>query len=359
MFKDRLKRGLYDYREEHDACGIGFYANMDNLRSHDIIEKSLEMLRRLDHRGGIGADGITGDGAGIMTEIPFEFFKKHTHFDLPNEGEYAVGLFFSNQKVSGTQHETVFNQYFNDEGLKVIGYRDVPVDTQALAEHVASTMPYVQQVFVDLNQHETPVKQLYLARKQIEQYAEREHLDLYFTSLSHKTIVYKGWLRSDQIKTLYLDLNNEDYQSKLGLVHSRFSTNTFPSWKRAHPNRLLMHNGEINTIKGNVNWMRARQRQLINTLFGNESEKIQNIVDEDGSDSAIVDNALEFLSLAMEPEEAAMLLIPEPWLYNKSNDEHVRAFYEFYSYLMEPWDGPTMISFCNGDKIGALTDRNG
>ena len=359
MFKDRLKRGLYDYREEHDACGIGFYANMDNLRSHDIIEKSLEMLRRLDHRGGIGADGITGDGAGIMTEIPFEFFKKHTHFDLPNEGEYAIGLFFSNQKVSGTQHETVFNQYFNDEGLKVIGYRDVPVDTQALAEHVASTMPYVQQVFVDLNQHETPVKQLYLARKQIEQYAEREHLDLYFTSLSHKTIVYKGWLRSDQIKTLYLDLNNEDYQSKLGLVHSRFSTNTFPSWKRAHPNRLLMHNGEINTIKGNVNWMRARQRQLINTLFGKESEKIQNIVDEDGSDSAIVDNALEFLSLAMEPEEAAMLLIPEPWLYNKSNDEHVRAFYEFYSYLMEPWDGPTMISFCNGDKIGALTDRNG
>ena len=167
----------------------------------------------------------------------------------------------------------LFNQYFNDEGLKVIGYRDVPVDTQALAEHVASTMPYVQQVFVDLNQHETPVKQLYLARKQIEQYAEREHLDLYFTSLSHKTIVYKGWLRSDQIKTLYLDLNNEDYQSKLGLVHSRFSTNTFPSWKRAHPNRLLMHNGEINTIK--VNWMRARQRQLINTLFGHESEKFK------------------------------------------------------------------------------------
>ena len=359
MFDERLKRGLYDYREEHDACGIGFYANMNNLRSHDIIEKSLEMLRRLDHRGGVGADGITGDGAGIMTEIPFQFFEAHVDLDLPNEGGYAVGLFFSNEKIQGTTHESQFNHYFQSEGLKVIGYRDVPVDVNAIAPHVASTMPHIQQVFIDIRSVATPVKPLYIARKQIEQYAERQDLGLYFTSLSHKTIVYKGWLRSDQIKKLYLDLNHEDYQSKLGLVHSRFSTNTFPSWKRAHPNRLLMHNGEINTIKGNVNWMRARQRQLIQTLFGEEHSKIQNIVDEDGSDSAIVDNALEFLSLAMEPEEAAMLLIPEPWLYNKENDANVRAFYEFYSYLMEPWDGPTMISFCNGDKIGALTDRNG
>ena len=179
----------------------------------------------------------------------------------------------------------------------------MPVDVNAVAPHVASTMPHIQQVFIDIRSIETPVKPLYIARKQIEQYAERQDLGLYFTSLSHKTIVYKGWLRSDQIKKLYLDLNHEDYQSKLGLVHSRFSTNTFPSWKRAHPNRLLMHNGEINTIKGNVNWMRARQRQLIQTLFGEEHTKIQNIVDEDGSDSAIVDNALEFLSLAMEPEE--------------------------------------------------------
>ena len=306
MFDERLKRGLYDYREEHDACGIGFYANMNNLRSHDIIEKSLEMLRRLDHRGGVGADGITGDGAGIMTEIPFQFFKAHVNLDLPNEGDYAVGLFFSNEKIQGTKHETQFNDYFQSEGLKVIGYRDVPVDVNAVAPHVASTMPHIQQVFIDIRSIETPVKPLYIARKQIEQYAERQDLGLYFTSLSHKTIVYKGWLRSDQIKKLYLDLNHEDYQSKLGLVHSRFSTNTFPSWKRAHPNRLLMHNGEINTIKGNVNWMRARQRQLIQTLFGEEHTKIQNIVDEDGSDSAIVDNALEFLSLAMEPEKAAM-----------------------------------------------------
>ncbi|PTF20195.1 glutamate synthase large subunit [Staphylococcus devriesei] len=359
MFDEELKRGLYDYREEHDACGIGFYANMDNLRSHDIIEKSLEMLRRLDHRGGVGADGITGDGAGIMTEIPFSFFAQHVNLNLPNEGDYAVGLFFSKEKIGGSRHEVQFNRYFEDEGLKVIGYRDVPVDTQAIAPHVVATMPYIQQVFIDLASHPTPVKQLFLARKQIEYYAETQDLELYFTSLSHKTIVYKGWLRSDQIKKLYLDLNNPLYQSKLGLVHSRFSTNTFPSWKRAHPNRLLMHNGEINTIKGNVNWMRARQRQLIKTLFGDEHYKIQQIVDEDGSDSAIADNALEFLSLAMEPEEAAMLLMPEPWLYNKSNDAHIRAFYEFYSYLIEPWDGPTMISFCNGDKIGALTDRNG
>ena len=359
MYNEKLKKGLYDYREEHDACGIGFYANMDNIRSHDVIEKSLEMLCRLDHRGGIGADGMTGDGAGIMTEIPFKFFEQLHNLPLPNEGEYAVGLFFSKERVIGSKHEAVLNQYFESEGLGVIGYRDVPVNKEAVAQHVANTMPFIQQVFIDIRQAENINKQLYLARKQIEYYAERKGIELYFTSLSHKTIVYKGWLRSDQIKGLYLDLTHEDYQSKLGLVHSRFSTNTFPSWKRAHPNRLLMHNGEINTIKGNVNWMRARQNKLVHTLFGEDQHKIHRIVDEDGSDSSIVDNALEFLSLAMEPEKAAMLLIPEPWLYNKSNDKDVHSFYEFYSYLMEPWDGPTMISFCNGDKIGALTDRNG
>ena len=359
MYNEKLKKGLYDYREEHDACGIGFYANMDNIRSHDVIEKSLEMLCRLDHRGGIGADGMTGDGAGIMTEIPFKFFEQLHDLPLPNEGEYAVGLFFSKERVIGSKHEAVLNQYFESEGLGVIGYRDVPVNKEAVAQHVANTMPFIQQVFIDIRQAENINKQLYLARKQIEYYAERKGIELYFTSLSHKTIVYKGWLRSDQIKGLYLDLTHEAYQSKLGLVHSRFSTNTFPSWKRAHPNRLLMHNGEINTIKGNVNWMRARQNKLVHTLFGEDQHKIHRIVDEDGSDSSIVDNALEFLSLAMEPEKAAMLLIPEPWLYNKSNNKDVRSFYEFYSYLMEPWDGPTMISFCNGDKIGALTDRNG
>ncbi|MBO1199732.1 glutamate synthase large subunit [Staphylococcus simiae] len=360
MHNDKLIKGLYDYREEHDACGIGFYANMDNKRSHDIIDKSLEMLRRLDHRGGVGADGMTGDGAGIMTEIPFEFFEQHiTEFKIPGEGNYAVGLFFAKERIKGSTHESMFHQYFENEGLKILGFRDVPVNKTAIAEHVAQTMPVIQQVFIDISNITDVTKKLFLARKQLEYYTTTNDLELYFTSLSHKTIVYKGWLRSDQIKKLYLDLSNELYQSKLGLVHSRFSTNTFPSWKRAHPNRLLMHNGEINTIKGNVNWMRARQHKLINTVFGKDQHKIFNIVDEDGSDSAIVDNALEFLSLSMEPEKAAMLLIPEPWLYNKSNDANVRAFYEFYSYLMEPWDGPTMISFCNGDKIGALTDRNG
>ena len=359
MYNEKLKKGLYDYREEHDACGIGFYANMDNKRSHDIIEKSLEMIRRLDHRGGVGADGITGDGAGIMTEIPFKFFDQLDEINIPGEGNYAVGLFFSKEKVKDSIHEPIFNSYFENEGFKVIGYRDVPVNTNAIAKHVADTMPYIQQIFVDIRGVEHVEKQLFLARKQIERYGEEQSLELYFTSLSKRTIVYKGWLRSDQIKELYLDLQNETFQSKLGLVHSRFSTNTFPSWKRAHPNRMLMHNGEINTIKGNVNWMRARQNKLVETLFGDEKDKVHFIVDEDGSDSAIVDNALEFLSLAMEPEKAAMLLIPEPWLYNKANDKNVRAFYEYYSYLMEPWDGPTMISFCNGDKIGALTDRNG
>ena len=297
-----------------------------NKRSHDIVEKSLEMLRRLDHRGGIGADGVTGDGAGIMTEVPYAYFSRHLDFDIPEEGQYAVGMFFTNEKIKGSQHEAQFNAHFEAEGLTVLGYREVPVDINAIAAHVAETMPYIQQVFVALNDTSHIERTLFLARKQIENYANQQQLDLYFTSLSHRTIVYKGWLRSDQINALYEDLNHEDFVSKLGLVHSRFSTNTFPSWKRAHPNRLLMHNGEINTIKGNVNWMRARQNELIATIFGEDKDKVKDIVDEDGSDSAIVDNALEFLSLAMEPERAAMLMIPEPWLYNKANNANVRAF---------------------------------
>ncbi|MGO3726859.1 MAG: glutamate synthase subunit alpha, partial [Staphylococcus carnosus] len=360
MGRETQNQGLYDPRNEHDACGIGFYANMDNLRSHDIVIQSLEMLRRLDHRGGIGADGMTGDGAGIMTEIPFDYFEKHTDFKLPEEGNYAVGLFFTNSPIEGSRHETVFRAYFESEGLKVIGYRDVPVEVSAVPPHVAETMPYIQQIFIDLKHSADAEKRLYLARKQIEFYGAEQELELYFTSLSSKTIVYKGWLRSDQIKSLFIDLNHPDYVSKLGLVHSRFSTNTFPSWKRAHPNRLLMHNGEINTIRGNINWMRARQKRLIQTLFDeSDQQKVHEILDVDGSDSSIVDNALEFLSLAMEPEKAAILLVPEPWQYSKANQSSVRAFYEYYSYLMEPWDGPTMIAFCNGDKIGALTDRNG
>ncbi|MCY1050308.1 glutamate synthase subunit alpha, partial [Mammaliicoccus sciuri] len=345
--------------DEHDACGIGFYANMDNKRSHEIVLKSIEMLCRLDHRGGVGADGITGDGAGIMTEVPHLYFKQKLKLNLPEEEHYAVGMFFTDGKIAGSEHEKKFNAYFEEEGLKVIGYRDVPLDTAVLAEHVEATMPCIQQVFVENHSSEHFDRSLFIARKQIERYGDEQDLDLYFASLSRRTIVYKGWLRSDQIKGLYIDLLDEDYVSKFGSVHSRFSTNTFPSWKRAHPNRLLMHNGEINTIKGNVNWMRARQDRLIETIFGDVKDKIGTVLDESGSDSSIVDNALEFLSLSIPPEQAAMLLIPEPWLYNETQDPKIRAFYEYYSYLMEPWDGPTMISFCDGDKLGALTDRNG
>src|SRR5699024_7638068 len=357
--KDRRRLGLYDSADEHDACGIGLYANMDNKRSHDIVLKSIEMLCRLDHRGGVGADGITGDGAGIMTEVPHLYFKQKLKLKLPSEEHYAVGMFFTDQKIAGSIHEKKFNAFFEEEGLKVITYRDVPVDTSVLADHVAETMPAIQQVFVENKTSEHFDRSLFIARKQIERYGEEQNLDLYFASLSRRTIVYKGWLRSDQIKGLYVDLLDDAYESKFGSVHSRFSTNTFPSWKRAHPNRLLMHNGEINTIKGNVNWMRARQDKLIETIFGDVKDKIGEVLDESGSDSSIVDNALEFLSLSIPPEQAAMLLIPEPWLYNETQDPKIRAFYEYYSYLMEPWDGPTMISFCDGDKLGALTDRNG
>lgn len=274
------KIGLYDSREEHDACGIGFYANMNNERSHEIVEKSLEMLRRLDHRGGIGADGITGDGAGIMTEVPYQYFSEVTDFDLPTEGDYAVGMLFANVMISDTKHAAVMASIFEGEGLRIIGDRQVPVDVTCLAPHVAETMPVIQQVFVVNESAQDFKRALYLARKQIEKYGESAQLDLYFTSLSTRTIVYKGWLRSDQIKSLYVDLQQPSYVSKFGSVHSRFSTNTFPSWERAHPNRLLMHNGEINTIQGNVNWMRARQRRLIETIFGEAQHKVHQILDE-------------------------------------------------------------------------------
>src|SRR5699024_9881201 len=287
------------------------------------------------------------------------YFKQKLKLKLPSEEHYAVGMFFTDKKIAGSIHEKKFNAFFEEEDLKVITYRDVPVDTSVLADHVAETMPAIQQVFVENKTSEHFDRSLFIARKQIERYGEEQNLDLYFASLSRRTIVYKGWLRSDQIKGLYVDLLDDAYESKFGSVHSRFSTNTFPSWKRAHPNRLLMDNGEINTNKGNVNRMRARQDKLIETIFGDVKVKIGEVLDESGSDSSIVDNALEFLSLSIPPEQAAMLLIPEPWLYNETQDPKIRAFYEYYSYLMEPWDGPTMISFCDGDKLGALTDRNG
>ncbi|MFD2830611.1 glutamate synthase large subunit [Corticicoccus populi] len=355
VFQPIKQYGLYDYKNEHDACGIGFYANMDNVRSHNIVTKSLEMLERLDHRGGVGADGITGDGAGIMTEIPHNLFKEAYDSSLPDFGEYSVGMYFIDQHAPLDAFKKTAEKEITDAGYQLIGFRIPPTNNDALASHVEDTVPQFVQVFTDAHD---PFD-LYYIRKKIEQSLNAEDIEHYVTSFSNETIVYKGWLRASQIKEFYVDLSDERYVSKFGSVHSRFSTNTFPSWARAHPNRLLMHNGEINTIKGNVNWMKARTKNLLLDTFGERGREIEAIVDETGSDSAIVDNVLEFLSLSMSPEQAAMILIPEPWKYQSYDNQAVRDFYEYYSYLMEPWDGPTMISFCDNHKLGALTDRNG
>lgn len=355
VFQPIKQYGLYDYKNEHDACGIGFYANMDNVRSHDIVTQSLEMLERLDHRGGVGSDGITGDGAGIMTEIPHDLFVKSYDDSLPDFGKYSVGMYFIDQSASLDTFKEVAAREIESAGYELIGFRTPPTDRDALASHVEDTVPQFMQVFTDAYDK----LDLFFIRKKIEQGLDKENIEHYVTSFSNETIVYKGWLRAAQIKAFYLDLSDERYVSKFGSVHSRFSTNTFPSWARAHPNRLLMHNGEINTIKGNMNWMKARTKDWLSETFGERGREIESIVDESGSDSAIVDNVLEFLSLSMPPEMAAMILIPEPWKYQRYENQSVRDFYEYYSYLMEPWDGPTMISFCDNHKLGALTDRNG
>ncbi|WP_020007335.1 glutamate synthase large subunit [Salinicoccus albus] len=355
LYQSIRQKGLYDSKNEHDACGIGFYANMDNKRSRDIVLKSLEMLERLDHRGGIGSDGVTGDGAGIMTEIPHALFKAELSVSLPEFGQYSAGMYLIDSDASLELFKTIVEETVNDSGQDVLAFRHVPVDEQAIAENVRETMPQFMQVLTDCHD----ALDLYYMRKMIEQNLDDENVGHYVTSFSNETIVYKGWLRSEQIRTFYLDLSDDRYVSKFGSVHSRFSTNTFPSWARAHPNRLLMHNGEINTIKGNINWMKARTKQWLTDVYGEKGEKIISIIDEAGSDSALVDNVMEFMSLVMPPEQAAMIMIPEPWKYQDYDNPVIRDFYEYYSYLMEPWDGPTMISFCDNHKLGALTDRNG
>ncbi len=354
LYQSIKQKGLYDSKNEHDACGIGFYANMDNRRSHGIVVKSLEMLERLDHRGGIGSDGVTGDGAGIMTEIPHGLLKDE-YPELPDFGAYSVGMYLIDAEASLELFKSIVESTIDEEGQELIAFRDVPVNVEAIASHVQETMPQFVQVITDCCE---PLD-LYYMRKMIEQRLEAKHVEHYAASFSNETIVYKGWLRAGQIRMFYVDLKDERYVSKFGSVHSRFSTNTFPSWARAHPNRLLMHNGEINTIKGNANWMKARTKQWLTDTFGEKGKKIKSIIDEDGSDSAMVDNVMEFMSLVMTPEQAAMIMIPEPWKYQSYDNPVVKDFYEFYSYMMEPWDGPTMISFCDNHKLGALTDRNG
>ncbi|GAA5415245.1 glutamate synthase [NADPH] large chain [Paraliobacillus ryukyuensis] len=359
-------QGLYRPEFEHDACGIGLYAHMKGHRTHDIVKKGLQMLCQLDHRGGQGSDPNTGDGAGLMVQIPDAYFRKVcSDFKLPEEGRYGVGMvFFSNDDQERQRIETKVNQLIQQEGQQLIGWRDVPTNVRKVGIKAQKTAPVVKQVFIgadpSIKDDLVFERKLYIIRKQAEHWAKQQSLRFYFASLSNRTIVYKGLLTPNQVDEFYLDLQAEDFVSAFALVHSRFSTNTFPSWERAHPNRYLIHNGEINTMRGNINWMRAREQQFVSEAFGDDLPKLLPILNAEGSDSSVLDNALEFFTLAgRTPAHAAMMLIPEPWKHNPHMSAEKRAFYAYHSCLMEQWDGPTSITFTNGKQIGAILDRNG
>ena len=364
-------QGMYDPAHEHDACGIGFVASVRGEKSHEIIRQGIQVLINLTHRGACGCDPETGDGAGVLIQIPHKFFARECAqlgFTLPEPGGYGIGMcFLPVEKHQRLHVEGILERIIGEEGLMVLGWRDTPVEGDAIGRVARASQPYIEQIFVgrglgmDENAFE---RKLYVVRKRAErEIAESDVEDkhfFYIPSLSARTIVYKGLLLAPQIPNFYGDLSDPDAVSALCLVHQRFSTNTFPSWQLAHPYRYVAHNGEINTLKGNVAWMHARQSVLESPLFGDDLKKIFPIIAPGGSDSANFDNAVELLFQAGRslPHVMAML-IPEAWVGNPHMKNSKRAFYEYHASLMEPWDGPAAIAFTDGRVIGATLDRNG
>jgi len=365
-------QGLYDPRHERDACGVGFIADMKGRKSHQIVADGLKILENLEHRGAVGADPKAGDGAGMLVQIPHEFLKeacRKLSFELPAPGRYAVGhVFMPRDERVRTNCERIWSRIIKEQGLELLGWRTVPVDNSTLSEMVIATEPAHRQVFIGcpmtILDQEDFERRLYLVRKivsnAIENAYKQRDIGHYTVSLSSRTLVYKGMFLSYQLGAYYLDLREPSFVSAMALVHQRFSTNTFPSWKLAHPYRFVAHNGEINTLRGNVNWMAARQASVSSPLYGPEISKLWPISYEGQSDTACFDNALEFLVMGgYSLTHAAMMLIPEAWAGNPLMDRKRRAFYEYHACLMEPWDGPAAMAFTDGRKIGATLDRNG
>jgi len=365
-------QGLYDPAHEHDACGVGFIADMKGRKSHAIVTDALRILENLEHRGAVGADPLAGDGAGMLVQIPHDFLREECRalgFTLPPPGRYAIGHIFLPQDRRLQAHcERVWARIIRELGLVLLGWRSVPVDNSSLSEMVIATEPVHRQVFIGcpssiLDQDDFE-RRLYLARKivsnAIQQAYKGRDIGHYTVSLSSRTLVYKGMFLSFQLRAYYKDLSDPRFLSAMALVHQRFSTNTFPSWKLAHPYRFVAHNGEINTLRGNVNWMAAREASVSSPLYGTDISKLWPISYEGQSDTACFDNALEFLVMGgYSLTHAAMMMIPEAWAGNPTMDRKRRAFYEYHACLMEPWDGPAAMAFSDGRQIGATLDRNG
>ncbi len=364
-------QGLYDPANEHDACGIGFVASINGHKSHDILRKGIQVLLNLAHRGACGCDPETGDGAGVLIQIPHKFFARECDklgFALPEPSKYGVGMtFLPVEKHPRLQCEGILERIVREEGLTLLGWRDTPVYASAIGRVARASQPYIQQIFVGCPsemEEDAFERKLYVVRKRSENEVREAGMEdaetFYIPSLSCRTIVYKGLLLASQITNFYRELSDPDVVSALCLVHQRFSTNTFPSWQRAHPYRYVAHNGEINTLRGNVNWMHARQSLLRSPLFGEDIKKLHPVIAPDGSDSANFDNAVELLlqSGRSLPHVMAML-IPEAWAGNPHMKADKRAFYEYHACVMEPWDGPAAIAFTDGRVIGATLDRNG
>ncbi|MEY2837550.1 MAG: hypothetical protein RLZ46_932, partial [Actinomycetota bacterium] len=349
------RQGLYDPAQEHDACGVAMVATLNKVATHEIVEKALTALRNLEHRGASGAEPDSGDGAGILIRVPDAFYKAVTDLALPAEGSYATGIAFIAQ---GADVQSEIAKIADEEGLTVLGWRELPINPSSLGKTALSVMPKFEQLFVAGKKNEAG---LALDRLAFALRKRAEHtLDLYFASLSSQTIVYKGMLTTGQLEEFFPDLSDVRVVSPLALVHSRFSTNTFPSWPLAHPYRFIAHNGEINTVKGNRNWMRARESLLASDLIGGDLKRLFPIVEMSGSDSASFDEVLELLYLGGRSlPHSVLMMIPEAWENHATMPQKRRDFYAFHASLMEPWDGPACVTFTDGHQVGAVLDRNG
>ena len=356
--------GMYDPAFEHDNCGIGSVVNIKGIKTHETVENALKIVENLKHRAGKDAEGKTGDGVGILLQISHKFFTKAVKplgIELGGERDYGIGMFFFPQdELKRNQAKKMFEVIVQKEGMEFLGWREVPIDPTKLGQKAIDCMPCIMQGFVKRPKNVEKGlpfdRKLYVARRVFEQSND----DTYVVSLSSRTIVYKGMFLVKELRRFFPDLQDKDYESAIAVVHSRFSTNTNPSWMRAHPNRLIVHNGEINTIRGNVDKMMAREETMESKYFKYDMHKVLPIINQEGSDSAMLDNALEFMVMSgMELPLAVMVTIPAPWAHDKSMPQEIKDFYSYYATMMEPWDGPASIVFSDGDLVGAVLDRNG